>query len=280
MVNKNIFFVVLLCSILIMPLALAGTTINVKTISGHKASVIMLGAGDTYEFLDSKHVPTGDTGEVSIDYAGDRTELDVLVKITKDGEDVVSHRFDGMDATSPMYLQVIPGKISENYKELEEKKAAEEAAKAVPEVVEESVDGEIVQEGVAEENSEGDENSKVTGNAISIDSIKIPKNVYYIVGGIILAAAILLAGLKMGPSVVRAIPRPSVGGYSGGATTKQLADAERRIKEAQAEINKLKNRDKIDAAERKMQKDKEELERLKKGIEDDKEKLDKWEDGN
>ena len=47
--------------------------------------------------------------------------------------------------------------------------------------------------------------------------------------------------------------------------SKEIEEAERKIREAQASINKLKNEEKIKIIEAKMRKDKGELEALKRG---------------
>ena len=46
---------------------------------------------------------------------------------------------------------------------------------------------------------------------------------------------------------------------------KELAIAEKKLKEAMGEINRLKNQEKIKSAEQKLEEDKKELERLKRG---------------
>mgnify|MGYP001592025316 FL=1 len=48
-------------------------------------------------------------------------------------------------------------------------------------------------------------------------------------------------------------------------TANQLAEAERKIKEAQEEINKIKNKSKIDEVRLRIQKEQDELFRLEKG---------------
>ena len=67
-------------------------------------------------------------------------------------------------------------------------------------------------------------------------------------------------------------PEPSKSHWFSSSSTpapsadeKSLADAEKKIKEAQAQIAAIRNRDRISAAERKLAQDREELERLRRG---------------
>jgi hypothetical protein len=254
----------------VLPLALADSEINVRTVSGHRASITLLGTGETYEFIDSFHKNTGDTGKVVVNYLGDRGTLDVLVKITKDGETVISERFEDMGSTGPMYLQVIPGKVSSDYKKLDEEKAAAEAAKiAALEAEKVAASGEDAKESDDDSGTEG-----VTGSAISDFELKIPKSLYYVVGGLLVVGLLAFLGLKYGGGNKSFSPKSvtgSVGSSSVNRDKKNPAELklENQLKEAQKEIARLKREEqniaKIAEVQRKLEADKEELRKLRSG---------------
>jgi uncharacterized coiled-coil DUF342 family protein len=58
---------------------------------------------------------------------------------------------------------------------------------------------------------------------------------------------------------------PSASLTTAPQISRELIEAERKIKEAQAEINKLKNKERLKEVERKFEEDKKLLERLRRG---------------
>ncbi|MAG38072.1 hypothetical protein CMI45_01645 [Candidatus Pacearchaeota archaeon] len=246
----------------------ADTVINVRTVSVHKAVVTVLGAGEGYTFLDSFFKDTGDSGELAVTYSGGQDEIKVNVLISKDGSKIMLEKFGPFPAGEPIYLQVIPGKVSDNYKAMDEAKATEAAA--APEVVEEPEEDTAEPE-VVEETEE--ENKGITGSAIFSKKIVIPKAIYYVVGGILLVGVLLIVVMKFGPSIKGSIPRsvPKSGSSPGflGASEKssEVARLEGQLKEAKVEIEKMKkmeaNREKISEVERRLALDRAELQKLK-----------------
>jgi hypothetical protein len=99
------------------------------------------------------------------------------------------------------------------------------------------------------------------------------KYVYYFIYAV-LAIVVIFLLIKFMPKIISRMPKmpsgPVVGkstaeGYRYNTKTeKQLADAERKIREAQAEIDRIRNKKKmVSEAERKFEEAKRELERLK-----------------
>ncbi len=276
MKTGKILSCMIIFAILVIPMTMAAADINLRTISGHRASITILGAGEAYEFLDSFHQDTGN-GELKVVYTGDKGEIDIIVKITKEGETIMNERFDEMSTSGPLYLQVIPGKVSDNYLKLDEEKAkkeAEEAAKA-------QAAAETPEEKTSEEEKKTPESGSVTGSAIEGTDLKIPKGAYYIVGAIIIVGLLAFLGLKFGGNIGFSSLSTGAGAVqTGNEKSYTERKLEARLKAAQDEINRLKkeeeNIEKIVAVEKRLEADKEELRRLRGGRSDDKSKLVRW----
>ena len=232
--------VVLVFVLLALPLILASTEINVKTYSDHKVSIFVQSTTPPISTLESFYIMSDATGLATVTFTGSNTEARINVKVTKDGEEVVHHIFEEMDMTSPLYLQAIPGEISENYRELEEE-TAENATEVVNETVEE-----VVKETVEEE---VEENDTITGAVVENNSTgisKIPNFVYYIIG------IVVVAGILVFFIIGRLNHRNKFAGTRGMKPIRvsapseyeaKLTDAENKIKAAQAEISRLRNQD-------------------------------------
>jgi len=263
--GRGLIFFGFVFLMLVLPMTLAAE-INVRTVSGHRASITLLGAGETYEFLDSFHLDTGDNGMVKVEYTGGKEAIDVLVKISKDGETIVNERFEEMNAAEPMYLQVIPGKISKDYLKLDEEKARAEEERLAKLEAEKA---EVANPEVTDDGNKG-----VTGSAISDYELKIPKSLYYIVGGLLVVGLLAFLGLKYGDNLRGLGPGKPVVSVASASNTGSAKDpAEERLiaqlKEAQKEIARLKREEenitKIVEMEKKLEADKEELRKLRSG---------------
>lgn len=121
-----------------------------------------------------------------------------------------------------------------------------------------------------------EESGKITGAASSSSSIKIPSVIYYVIGAIVLVVIIIYALRRAKPyfSFTSQIKESSsaVGGGRGlkkppVIKDKELEAAERKIREAEEEIGRIKERNtRIVEAERKFHDAQRELDRLKKGF--------------
>lgn len=280
-------FALLAVVVLVLPLVAAASEINIRSISGHRASVVILGAGDTYKLLDSSHIDTGDAGEFTVNYGGDE-DFRVSVKIAKDGQTVILEKFGPFTNGEALYLQVIPGKVHSNYQELDAANGVVEEETAEEETADEEEDTE--EEEVAEETEEtaeeGEEAAGITGGVISGlgDTFSNNKTLYYIFGGVIVGLVLIFIVLRVGKGVPSMIskaggaksssggfgskpegPKPDVGAGKSEAQ-KQL---EAQLTEARKEISKLKKEEenigKIVEVERRLESDKAELEKLKSG---------------
>jgi len=276
--KKEICTILFLLTILSISFVSAiDTQINVRTWPNHKASIFVLKPGEVYTMLNSYHINSGSTGEVSTIYSGDDSSIKVTIKITKDGQTVLLQKFENEFATgSPLYLQVIPNKISENYKQLDEQREQNIANQTTSNQTIQNTSQEV-QTAPETTNSTATNatkvNSSITGAAISEKSgIKIPSFVWYILLGLIIAGAIVFIFIKLKPKMKtlktinhgRVALKP-MSHKEIKDTTSQLAEAERKIREAQEEINRLKNKSKMDEIRTRIQKEQEELSKLEKG---------------
>ena len=267
MVNK-ILLLSVLALVLIVPFALATTEINVKTLPEHKVSIFVLEPAEVYTLLESYHVVSDSSGIVTVSYSENINKVNIKVKVTKDGQEVLLHDFEDMDTGGSLYLQVIPGSVLENYREVEEKEAQDAAAQAEAAAAEAAI-----LENQAEQTDEapagGD--AGVTGFAVSDVVPKFSNMTYFIVGGIILALVVVVFVLKSGAlsSIVKKDPAFDYKKVNPerGEMDKELENAERRIREAETEIAKLRNKDKIALAEKKLEADRADLDKLRSGLE-------------
>ncbi len=287
--KKGICVVLLLLTIFSICLVSAiDTQINVRTWPNHKASILVSKPVEPPPLLNSFHINSGSTGEVSAVYSGDDPIIKITVKITKDGQTVLMQKFENEFATgSPLYLQVIPGRISDNYKlqdEQREQNATNQAATNQT-IVNQTSQNATQENQTAPETTNStttnttETNSSITGAVISDktnkSSFKIPIFVWYILLGLIVAGIIVFGFIKLKPKMKRSetphyerhgrVALKPIHHQEAKDTNSQLAEAERKIREAQEEINKIKNKSKMDEIRSRIQKEQDELSRLEKG---------------
>src|SRR3989344_8395356 len=116
MVKKIIVGLVFL--LLAINFVVAETVINVRTLPEHKVS-IFIRAPDELPLVDSKHLNSGPTGEVSYSFTGSLNEIEISIKITKDAETIMLEELGTFATGSPLYLQVKPGEVLKDYKAAE-----------------------------------------------------------------------------------------------------------------------------------------------------------------
>ncbi len=270
--NKKIFFMVLLLGVFIIPFVSAmDTEINVKTLPDHKASIFIKEGGKLVT-LESFHEVADSEGMISITYTGSQDFLDIIVKVTENGEKILLVKFEGYDAGFPIYIQAKPGDSLRDYSGLEAEEEEEEVEETAAE--EEEVEDEVEEEPEVEVEDEVEEGTAgVTGGVISdegFDFSSISGKMYLIIGGVVIGIVVLLVFVKFGMSKLKdpafsyktVKPVPDV-----GKMEKEIDKAERKIREAKEEISKITNQDKITSAEKKLQEDREALEKLKEGVE-------------
>lgn len=263
MVKKTLIFA--LATLFLISLVMAtDTTITIKTLPDHKVSIFVYGAGEL-ALTDSKHGTSDSQGMFSYVHSSDKSRIDVLVKITKDAQTVFKEKFEDYEAGKPISIRMDNEEITGEYNPAAkgpENVTNETAIQTSPEV-------EITEVKTEEEsNSEG-----VTGSTISgIAGLKISTIVYYILGVFFVLVVIFFIMKRswkyrstksygnIGPSVP-----PSTLSASSTSDEDNLASLERKIAEAQSELNLMRNQEKIKVAEARLEADKRELERLRQG---------------
>ena len=244
-------------AVLVIPYVLAiDTEINVKTLPEYKVSVFVLDPDPAviYGLYNSYHVYSDILGQAKVTYTGDQGSIKIKVQISKDGKDLLIEKFDESFQTGkPLYLQVIPGSILRDYMEAERSKTlADESNKTIVNSTEEV-------------NITSDD--KLTGKATSSFKMpNIPRYVYYIVAGVLAVGILVFFVIKHDLLFLHRNPSSiAVRKYSEmreSANPKEISVAEKKLKEAQVEIDKLK---KINEIQSRIAADEEELRKLRRG---------------
>ena len=329
---KKFVFAAMISLFIILPFISAAfdTPIKIKSLADHKASIFIYKSGNL-DILESYHLNT-QRGEISITYSSPESRIDVRVKITKDSQKVFNEFFEGYEAGKPINIKIDYSGVDRNYAEsaaketlnktetIEENKTetTEENATATPAPITESP-----------ANATENNSAPITGAAIDNAKNSFSNVIYFIIGGILIAALIVLfivrASMRSSNKANSSIPasaepsqprkpaspikqnytkqsssfKPS--SYSSALRQSQqpqrqfsnwqsqqqpqnrvpsiisgnnedieiddeyIRQLESKIKEAERELNFIKNVEKIKAAEKRLEEDRRELERLKGG---------------
>ncbi len=232
------------------------TQIKIKTIPEHKASIFIYPT-DSVTSINSFHVIADSTGELSVTHSSEHSKIDILVKITKDGNKIFLERFEDYQAGKEIYIRMDYTEVNGNYE------PSKEAAANTTNTTQEIQENVVV-------NEEKEPQTQLTGEVVANDTNSSSKAFYFVIVVAILGAIVIVL------LVIKRFVTPSsnMDIASNQAMLRSLEREERRIKEmerkimnSEKELNVIKNQDKIKAAERKLEEDKRELERLKKGTE-------------
>ncbi len=261
---KQIILGILITLVIIPGVLAIDTQVNVRTLADHKVSIFVM-ESNRPEIKNSFYLDSG-AGEISAIYSGSEDIIDIRVKVTKDGQTVLNEKFDEFNAGVPVYLQLIPGDISKDYKKLDSEKAtvvAENASQAV----ENASKNESASTIGSDNSNESTKKDGVTGLAISEGKFKFSNATYFVVGGIVIALVIVLLIFKVGI--------PKMGGKRDMAFNykpinptdldREILSAEHKIKEAKAELSRYRNKEKIESVKKSIEDQKLMLEKLEKG---------------
>mgnify|MGYP001611199228 CR=1 FL=1 len=261
---------------LLMSLASADTSITVKTLSYHDASIYVLDSDQIYYLLESFHKNTANSGEVKVVTNVTKSKVKIRVLVKKNNAVVLSETFEGQSTGKPLVFEVYPeGYVSPSNKDtlnvstnisanLSENSTSENSTLLNENITENilnttTTESENITEGIT---------GRVTEEKDSIFS----KSIFiYIVLGIIIAGGIFLIIMRktIGKTTTFiADSKPKKQEIDTANTLnfleqKKLEEAERKIREAQAQINALRNKEKITDLERRIAREQDELRRLK-----------------
>lgn len=280
--KKSIIIALLL---LVVPIASAATDIHVEALSGTTVTISILETSDDYNSVQSFYdLPAGDSGNVSATYDGDLDEFDIAVYVKIGGETAYYERFRGFTSGEPIYLQLPERHDAETPSE-GESSDLEESDTTSEEKTETSSSG--------GKSADTDEEDKETSSSLTDDTNATTAGVtgyvtasetgaknnytYYIIGAVLLVglaiASFSIKSRKSSPkqpsnpeaSAQKSLPRLSPAPKEDMRS--KIEEAERKLREATNDLEKIKKREKIEETEQKLESDRQELERMKADFE-------------
>jgi len=272
-------FVILLLNVLLLAVvSAADTEINVKTLPDHDVSIYVLDASQVYYLLQSYHLATDWKGFQSVIYSGSTPDINVRVVVKKDNQQVLSEKFGPYKTGSPIYIQAIPGNLSKDYREFE--KAAAQSTTInftnITNVSSVNQNNDTISNSTNitfNENKTSEKNNLLGGFSLLKTNEKIISSLKYLGYGTIAIIVILLIILivkKYGSSVVRYLgsirpPHLKKSISSSSNIEIELRKAEKKLEEAQKQIERIKREERIKEVKKRLQDDLEELKRLQRG---------------
>lgn len=257
--ERKLFFILML--LVIIPSVVAETSLTIKTCSGCDITVYVVDPSllNTIRTLNG----TADSsGIFSASFSTGLLRVDLSV-ISRYHGTIVNK--DNMKFEDYLTSESISIDLTSQEASLNTSDSETEAVNNTPVQQEETI---IENTSASEEGVTGAAVSENEGNSLLS---RIPKFVYYIVGGILIALVVVIILMKV-PFSSFSLPRApasyKVRKYPEitSIDEKKLSDAEKKIKEAQEEINRIKNKKhEIDDAEKRFEEAKKNLERLKGG---------------
>ena len=257
---------------LIFPLASAiDTNITLYTKPLVDVRILVLDSGSTYYLLQSYPAyHTGFDGKMNVLFSGDKSELGFFVIIKDEGKSVFSGRLDNQPAGGQINLYVLVNEtdVIETVSDVSQEESLEELNTSINNT-NYTINDSLISPEVNISNSS--KKSFLTGLSISPIKDVFTKNKNYLLGGIVFILLVFLAmiivlkrgKINFGKSESYSDNRPPTILYD-----KKIEDAERRIKQAQKEIQDLRNsRNKsseVSEARRKYEEAKSNLDRLEK----------------
>ncbi len=216
-------------------------------------------------------------GDINLTHTSDAKEFSIIVYIKKNGESVVSKRFDEIfTAGEPIYLEVFKTGFTPVYapttETVEDSNSSEEEV-----VVNETEEVVLVNESVDSGAEEVEDNSSIVGEeegysttgavVSSFGTFIRNKNVYYFIGGVLIIVLVFFGMKKIkstGNNQEIKIRKLSDFKKESEDAKARIVSAEEKIKEAQSEIERVRNSTKIVQARKKLAEDEEELKKLEK----------------
>jgi len=256
--NKKIFGVTLALILLLSCLVSAGqTSLLVRTGKQCRVSINVLRASGDYELIEAIHQDTNSEGDVSTSISSRYGEVNILVTMKKNGMEFFEEEFGPYSISEPIVIDLRP----------EEKKnpPAENTT-----VVEENTT--LITENTTETQTETEKAS--TGFAIKniTDVVNKYQIIIYSFMVVVLAFGTFLFFKKFRKKKEKIINVKKMSDFMNEQSQQQteipsseLLEAKRKLEEAQREIRKLENKEKIVDARKKLEDTQKEIERLERG---------------
>jgi hypothetical protein len=253
---KKIFFIFAL--MLVLPLVSATTLqVNVKTLPSCNVFLNFAEPSDRYQLIESVKAESDLFGNAVLTFSSDRfNEVKIFAQVNQGSEKILFENFGIRSMFEPLYLQLIPGTISDDYRELEEE---------VVEVEEEI--NETVADEVAEEEVNVTEEPGITGAAVSFDGSWVFSRITLWIAGIVTVIAIVVVFVVRrsfsGPKIdlpriynvktLPDMPKPK------NPIDEEISKTERELETVRSRIERIR---KVKDAERKLKEEQEALKRL------------------
>lgn len=272
--KKVMIAALLLLTLVLLPMVSAETEISVKTLRYHQVNIFVLESGEVYRLLDEFHVEADKYGRANVKTKVSEDVVDILVNIKWNGNKVASERFEDLSTGEKIEI-VLPESAKEIPDAEPETTPNEEGGTETPA---DNGNQESTGNTNPEEETTKEENPKqeptTTGKTVlnGENDQGTSKKFWFIgIGLVVVVVVLFLMKGVFGPAPE--FDPKNIGKSSEDTaqkmTNSEIEKAERRIKEAQAEINKIKNQGKIREAQKKIEEDRQKLERLKKGEDDE-----------
>jgi len=260
------FFVLI---VLISFISATETQISVKTMPFHDVQLALFDPYSNDFILYERFVGNSNNyGDISFNFSSDKQKFRIISFIKKDNVKILTKQFDDIFvAGEPIYLEIvqegfeiIPTPIQQiNYSNNQTSKNT-------------TNESNLREETNSEETNTN--KSQLTGLVTSEKSSIFSKKTVYYTGGIIgffIASFIVFLFIKNKQSSAKEITIKKLSelkedkGDKIGYDLRLIEDAERKIKEAQEEINKLKNKERIKELKNKVENYQKEINKLEEG---------------
>jgi len=270
---RRIILITLFVSFLALSIVSAlDTEIHVKTIRENKVSIFVYKSGIVPPLLlNSYHINSGPTGEVSKIYTGTEETLDVKVQVSKDGKTIYLERFDVYTAGKPIYIQLLSENISRDYmagaSAASSVTATNTSSNSSANTSESSSTGSTAAPPVTATNT----SSKNPTTALASMQIK-----YYILEAVVIALIILLIIKLRSQNSSQPAPKKIKLPEDKDSLKNALFQSQKKIRELESQLNSIKNHEKIKSMEVQLQAEKREMERK---LEDKRKELERMKRG-
>ena len=269
---KKVLFAVTVLLLLILPIASAiNTEIKVKTMPFHEVQLTTYNSNtEAFDAFERFKGEADKYGDITFTAISDESAFNIIIYIKWNGATVVSKRYEeGYTAGEPIYIEIArPGfQFIETPEETGEEPPENETRNDTVTDEETETQQEDIQEEQQTTEESNQDDSEITGLSIfeKVGEGLSSKTLWLIVI-ILVVVAVILFFMKKASSMQMFSKTPLLKtNNEGSAGGQELRRAERRIAEAQAEINRIKNKERIRDAEKRLATDMESLRRLKRG---------------
>ncbi len=252
------------------------TEITVQTLPEHSVDIYILQPDEEYSLIKDFHVSSNKSGVASATFSSDVSEFEVKVLVRKGNTQIVNERFnDTFSAGESVSLELYPEwYITQKEIEAQRLTASSNSTNNSAEIL---ADTNATENNSAENETEEANISESDGKTFSFGGFAIfgeggflsKKVIYYSIGSIVSLVVLFLVILQV-MKMIRKKKDMERYGYVREDSNAELRDAERKIKEAQEEIAKVKGKNSLTEKEKrimdvkkKLAEDQKELMRLK-----------------